>query len=54
MRSLKLNHSKEVKPIKTVELKAEKMKKSKNRIPNEVLKEIFPQKIKRSLGSERA
>ena len=29
------------------------MKKSRNRIPNEVLKEIFPQKIKRSLGSER-
>lgn len=29
------------------------MKKSKNRIPTEVLKEIFPKKIKRSLGSER-
>jgi DNA-binding GntR family transcriptional regulator len=29
------------------------MRKSRNRIPNEVLKEIFPQKIKRSLGSER-
>ena len=29
------------------------MRKSKSRIPDEVLKEIFPQKIKRSLGSER-
>jgi len=29
------------------------MKKSKGRIPDAVLKEIFPQKIKRSLGSER-
>ena len=29
------------------------MRKSKHRIPNEILKEIFPQKIKRSLGSER-
>ena len=29
------------------------MKKSRNKIPNEVLKEIFPQKIKRSVGSER-
>ena len=29
------------------------MRKSRNRISNEVLKEIFPQKIKRSLGSER-
>ena len=43
-----------MKPIKTVKVKAEGMKKSRNRIPNEVLKEIFPQKIKRSLGSERA
>ena len=53
MRSLKLNHRKEVKPVKTVKVKAEGMKKSKNRIPNEVLKEIFPRKIKRSLASER-
>jgi hypothetical protein len=53
MRSLKLNHRKEVKPIKTGKVKAGGMKKSQNRIPNEVLKEIFPQKIKRSLGSER-
>jgi DNA-binding GntR family transcriptional regulator len=29
------------------------MRKSKSRIPDEVLKEIFPKKIKRSLGSER-
>lgn len=29
------------------------MRKSKSRIPDEVLKEIFPQKIKRSRGSER-
>ncbi len=29
------------------------MKKSRNRIPDELLKEIFPKKIKRSLGSER-
>jgi len=29
------------------------MRKSKHRIPDAVLKEIFPQKIKRSLGSER-
>jgi DNA-binding GntR family transcriptional regulator len=29
------------------------MKKSRNRIPNEVLKEIFPTKFKRSLASER-
>jgi len=53
MKSFKLNHRKEVKPIKTVKVKAEGMKKSRNRIPDEVLKEIFPRKIKRSLGSER-
>ena len=53
MRRLKLNYRKEAKPIKTVKVKAGGMKKSRNRIPNEVLKEIFPQKIKRSLGSER-
>jgi len=53
MRSLKLNHTKEVKPIKTVKVKVGGMKTSRNRIPDEVLKEIFPQKIKRSLGSER-
>jgi hypothetical protein len=53
MRSLKLNHRKEVKPIKTVKVKAEGMKKSRNRIPKEVLREIFPKKLKRSLGSER-
>jgi DNA-binding GntR family transcriptional regulator len=29
------------------------MRKSKDRIPDEVLKEIFPTKLKRSLGSER-
>jgi DNA-binding GntR family transcriptional regulator len=29
------------------------MRKSKHRIPDEVLKEIFPKKIKRSLASER-
>ena len=29
------------------------MRKSKHRIPDDVLKEIFPKKIKRSLGSER-
>ena len=29
------------------------MRKSRDRIPDAVLKEIFPQKIKRSLGSER-
>jgi hypothetical protein len=51
MRSLKLNHTKEVKPIKTVKVKAGGMKKSRDRIPDEVLREIFPQKIKRSLGS---
>jgi hypothetical protein len=53
MRSLKLNHRKEGKPIKTLKVKAEGMKKSRNRIPDEVLREIFPKKIKRSLGSER-
>jgi len=53
MRSLKSNHRKEAKPIKTVKVKTKGMKKSRNRIPNEVLKEIFPKKIKRSLGSER-
>ena len=53
MRSLKLNHTKKVKPIKTAKVKAEGMKKSRNRIPNEVLKEIFPKKLKKSLGSER-
>jgi hypothetical protein len=53
MRSLKLNHRKEVKPIKPVKVKAEGMKKSRNRIPDEVLKEIFPTKLKRSLASER-
>jgi len=42
-----------VKPIKTVKVKAEGMKKSKDRIPNEVLKEIFPTKLKRSLASEQ-
>jgi DNA-binding GntR family transcriptional regulator len=30
------------------------MRKSKRRIPDEVLKEIFPRKLKRSLASERA
>jgi DNA-binding GntR family transcriptional regulator len=29
------------------------MKKSRNRIPDEVLREIFPKKLKRSLASER-
>ena len=29
------------------------MRKSKHRIPDAVLKEIFPTKLKRSLGSER-
>ena len=29
------------------------MRKSKGRIPDEVLKELFPTKIKKSLGSER-
>jgi DNA-binding GntR family transcriptional regulator len=29
------------------------MRKSKDRIPNEVLKEIFPKKLKRSPASER-
>jgi len=29
------------------------MKQSKDKIPNEVLKEIFPKKVKRSLGSDR-
>ena len=53
MRSLKLNHRKEVKPIKIVKVKAGGMKKSRNRIPDEVLKEIFPKKLKRSLASER-
>jgi len=28
------------------------MRKSRNRIPNDVLKEIFPKKLKRSLASE--
>jgi len=31
----------------------EEVRKSQNRIPDEVLKEIFPTKIRRSLGSER-
>jgi hypothetical protein len=53
MRGLKLNRRKEVKPIKTVKVKAEGMKESRNRIPDEVLKEIFPKKLKRSLASER-
>ena len=53
MRSSKLRHRKEGKPIKTVKAKAQGMRKSRNRIPNEVLKEIFPKKIKRSLASER-
>ena len=42
-----------MKPIKTVKAKAGGMKKSRNRIPDEVLKEIFPRKFNRSLGSER-
>jgi len=29
------------------------MRKPRTRIPDEVLKEIFPQKVKRSLGSDR-
>jgi DNA-binding GntR family transcriptional regulator len=29
------------------------MRKSKGRVPDKVLKQIFPQKLKRSLGSER-
>jgi len=39
--------------ISTVKVKAEQMKKSRDGIPNEILKEIFPKKLKRSLGSEQ-
>jgi DNA-binding GntR family transcriptional regulator len=35
-------------------MRREEMGKSKNRIPDEILKEIFPKKLKRSLASERA
>jgi DNA-binding GntR family transcriptional regulator len=41
-----------VKPINTLKVQVEKMKKFKDRIPDEVLKEIFPKKLKRSLASE--
>ena len=37
-------YRKEVKPIKILKYKAEKMKKSRDRIPDEVLKGIFPKK----------
>lgn len=36
----------------TLKIKVEKMKKSRDRILDEVLKEIFPKKLKRSLASE--
>jgi hypothetical protein len=42
-----------VNPINTLKFKAEGMRKFKDRIPYEVLKEIFPQKFKRSLVSEQ-
>jgi DNA-binding GntR family transcriptional regulator len=35
-----------------MKVKVGKMKKSRDRIPDEVLKEIFPKKLKRSLTSE--
>jgi DNA-binding GntR family transcriptional regulator len=41
-----------VNPIKTLKVKLKGMKKSRDRIPDEVLKEIFPRKFKRSLASE--
>jgi hypothetical protein len=35
-----------VKPIKPVKVKTEGMKKSRERIPDKVLKEILPKKLK--------
>jgi DNA-binding GntR family transcriptional regulator len=46
-------YQKEMKPIKTLNVKTEEMRQSTDRIPNEVLKEIFPTKLKRSLVSEQ-
>ena len=40
-----------INPINTLTFKAEGMRKSKDRIPYQVLKEIFPQKFKRNLAS---
>jgi DNA-binding GntR family transcriptional regulator len=42
-----------VTPTNTLKFKAEGMRKFKDRIPDEVLKKIFPQKIKRSPASEQ-
>jgi DNA-binding GntR family transcriptional regulator len=41
-----------VNPIKTLKVKLKGMKKFRDRIPDEVLKEIFPRKFKKSLASE--
>jgi hypothetical protein len=40
-----------VNPINTLTFKTEDMRKSKDRIACEVLKEIFPQKFRRNLAS---
>ena len=39
--------------IKPFKIKAQGMRKSKDRIPDEVLKEIFPEKLKRYGASEK-
>jgi len=43
---------KEVKPIRTVKAKMAGMKKSGDRIPDKVLKEIFPKKLSRFQSSD--
>jgi len=42
-----------LKVIKPFKIKAQGMRKSKDRIPDEVLKEIFPEKLKRYGASEK-
>lgn len=42
-----------MKVIKPFKIKAQGMRKSKDRIPDEVLKEIFPEKLKRYGASEK-
>jgi len=42
-----------VKPIKTLKVETEEMRQSTDRIPGEVLKQIFPRELKKCLVSEQ-
>jgi len=48
-----LRDGKKVKPIKPVKVKTEGMKESRETIPDKVLKEILPKKLKRYGASEK-